>query len=208
MALVENSLLVEAVLTVETDRLGPIRAADFEEWEQDPDNPMELIAGWVVPMSPGSFRVGQSWSGLARALGPLVDEQGWCLALDARHRLPHPLETVVYPDLVIHCAADVEYVQGTETVSRVPEIVVELLSKETAARDRGPRGAKFLAYQASGVVEYYYGWPDGREASAFRREGEVFVPTAPDAEGYFESPLLHARLRLVPAAAQRQGGSR
>ena len=202
MAVVEKPLPSEAVLTLETDRVGPIRAADFEEWEQDPDNPMELIGGWVVPMSPGTFRAGRRLSGLDRALGPLVDERGWCLALDARHRLPDPRETVVFPDLVIHCVADVEYVPGTETVSRVPEIVVELLSKETAARDRAPRGAKFLAYQASGVVEYYYAWPDGREASAFCREGEVFVPIAPDGQGFFQSPLLGVRLRLVPAAVE------
>jgi Uma2 family endonuclease len=204
MAVVEKPLPVEPVLTLETDRLGPIGAAEFEKWKQDPDNPMELIGGWVVPMSPGTFRFGRRLSGLDRALGPLVDERGWCLALDARHRLPFPSETVVFPDLVIHCAGDVEYVPGTETVSRVPEIVVELLGKETAARDRAPRGAKFLAYQASGVAEYYYAWPDGREVSAFRRESGVFAPVEPDAQGFVESPLLRARLRLVPAAVERR----
>ena len=203
MALIEKSLPAEAVLTLETDRLGPIRAAEFEEWEQDLDHPMELIGGWVVPMSPGTFRVGQSLGELAEVLGPLVRQRGWRMALDARHRLPQPRETVVFPDLAIHCAADVEYVPGTETVSRVPEIVIELLGKETAARDRAPRGAKFLAYQASGVVEYYYAWPDGREASAFCREGGVFVPITPDGQGFFESPLLGVRLRLVPAAVER-----
>jgi Uma2 family endonuclease len=203
VAVIEKPLPADAVLTLETERVGPIRAADFEEWEQDPGNPMELVGGWVVPMSPGTFRVGRRLSGLDRALGPLVDERGWCLALDSRHRLPQPRETVVFPDLVIHCAPDVEYVPRTETVSRIPELVIELLGKETAARDQAPRGAKYLAYQMSGVAEYYYAWPDGREASGFRREGDLFVPIAPDAEGFFASPLLGARLRLAPAALKR-----
>lgn len=185
------------------DRPGPIRAADFEGWAQEPDNPVELVEGWVVPMSPGSFSTGELLVDLGIAWGPWVKERGWRIALDACHRLPVPANTVVFPDIAIHCVSTIEYLPGTHTVARVPELVVELLSEETAARDRFPNGAKFLAYQMAGVKEYYYAWPDGSEAAGFRLDGDRFVAIDPDADGFFASPLLEARLRLAPAALER-----
>jgi Uma2 family endonuclease len=194
-----------AVFGVVVDRIGPLRAAAFEAWEVDPDNPMELVEGWVVPMSPGDFVMGQRVPQLFAALASLVAERGWEMSTDARHRLPAPADTVVFPDLALHCTGDVELLGGTRTVARVPDLVIELLSPETAERDRAPHGAKFLAYQMCGVAEYYYAWPDGGEASGFRRQGGRFVAIEPDAEGFFHSPLLAARLRLVEAAVVAAG---
>lgn len=202
MAILEAQLPEDTVFGFQTSRHGPIAAADFEGWPLDPDNPMELLEGWVVPMSPGNLLTGRRSARLAAALLPLVDSRGWDLSQDARHRLPWPVNTVVYPNLVIHCVPEPEYLPGTETVGRVPELVIELLSKETAGRDRAPAGAKFLAYQKSGVREYYYAWPDGREAAGFALRDGIFVPLQPDPEGFFHSPLLAAGLRLVPAAVE------
>lgn len=199
MAIFEAALPEEAVYGFSTTRHGPIRAEDFESWPEDPDNPMELLEGWLLPMSPGTQATGRRSARLAAALLPLVDEHSWDLSQDARHRLPWPPNTVVYPDLVVHCVEEAPYLPGTETVGRVPELVIELLSPATAGRDRAPTGAKFLAYQQSGVREYYYAWPDGREAAGFRLEGGVFVPIEADAEGFFVSSLLGVRLRVVPA---------
>ena len=203
MAVADTVLPPDTLMGLHPERPGPVRATDFETWVQEPDRPVELIAGWVLPMSPGNYPTGRRTAHLAAALLPLVDARGWDLSQDARHVLPHPWDTVVFPDLVIHCMAEVEYALGTETVSRVPDLVIELLSKETAERDKAPRGAKFLAYQMSGVAEYYYCWPDGREAAGFRREGGVFVPVEADGEGFFRSALLGVGLRLVPAAVRR-----
>lgn len=183
----------------------PVSAADFEQWPQAPECPLELIAGWVVPTSPGEFITGETAVDLAAELRPLVKERGWRMSLDARHRLPWPADTVVFPDLAIHCTSTPNFVPGTKTVSRVPDLVIELLSEETAERNMAPRGAKFLAYQKCGVGEYFYAWPDGRDAAGFRREGEPLVPLEADAEGFFESTLLGARLRLAPAEVRRQG---
>lgn len=203
MAVAEKLLPPDTDLGLHPDRRGPVRAQDFEGWPQEPDNPMELIEGWVVPMSPGTLLTGQRLPSLWALLAPLVEERSWVMSLDARHRLPQPPDTVVYPDLVIHCTPEVGYLPGTETVDRVPELVIELLSEETVERDRGPRGAKFRAYEMSGVREYYYAWPDGREASGFRLEEGGFVEVPADGRGFFPSRLLDARLRLVPAALQR-----
>ncbi len=199
MAILESTLPEEAVFGFTTSRHGPIRAEDFETWPEDPDNPMELLEGWLLPMSPGTQSTGRRSAHLVALLWPLVKGRGWDLSQGARHRLPWPPNTVVYPDLVVHCVEEAPYLSGTETVGRVPELVIELLSPATAGRDRAPSGAKFLAYQQSGVREYYYAWPDGLEAAGFRLEGGVYLPLEPDAEGYFASPLLGVKLRLVPA---------
>ncbi len=133
-------------------------------------------------------------------LDPLAKSKGWCLTLDTRHRPPRPPQTVLFPDLAIHCVPDAEVQLDGETVVRTPELVIEILGEETAERDRAPRGAKFLAYQLSGVAEYFYAWPDGREASGFRLENGVYAPLKPDGQGFFASRVLGAGLRLVPAA--------
>jgi Uma2 family endonuclease len=203
MAIADQILPPDALFGLHPESPGPVRAADFDEWPQAPERPLELIAGWVVPMSPGDFYTGESAVDLAAVLRPLVQEHGWRMSLDARHRLPWPADTVVFPDLAIHCASAPDFVPGTRTVSRVPDLVIELLSRETAERDMAPHGAKYLAYQRCGVREYYYAWPDGRDAAGFRREGETLVPLERDAEGFFESALLAARVRLAPAGVRR-----
>lgn len=199
MAVLERFLDADSDLGVHPEFRGPVRAADFETWELDDENPMELLGGWVVPMTPGTYRTGQVLPDLYRVLFPLVRERGWSVTTDARHELPSPPESVFYPDLALHRAADVPLRFGTETVSRVPDLVIEILSKATVERDRAPRGAKFRSYELSGVQEYYYAWPDGKEASGFRLVDGLYVPIPADFEGFFASPLLGARLRLVPA---------
>lgn len=189
----------EAVFGLHGERGGPLRAADFERWEQTEESPLELIEGWVLSMTPGTHPTGKALIELISVLAPVVRAKGWTMSLDARHRLPRPLETVVFPDLAIHCAGEVSFVPGSETVSRVPDLVIELLGRETAQRDRAPHGAKFLTYQICGVQEYYYAWPDGRGAAGFHLHDGRFAPAPRDEEGFYHSPLLGMALRLCPA---------
>lgn len=198
----EPALPAEADLGVHPERRGPLQAADFERLPQEPEHPMELIAGWVVAMSPIGFSSGSLTRDLVLLLGPLAKEKGWSLTLDTRHRLARPQQTVVFPDLALHCVGDEEIKLANDTVTRTPELVIEILGEETAERDRAPRGAKFLAYQLCGVEEYFYAWPDGREASGFRLEKGAYVALEHDSEGFFASRVLGARLRLVPAALE------
>lgn len=208
MAIADQLLPSDTVFGFRTERQGPIAAIDFESWEQDPDNPMELLEGWVMPMSPGTFPVGRLLSDLVATLAPVVNARGWQMSLDARHRLPQPSQSVVFPDIAIHCTGEIDYIPATDTVACVPDLVIEVLGKETAERDRGPSGAKFRAYQASGVREYFYTWADGREASGFRLEGGAFVPCERDGEGFFSSAILGSWLRLVPAELKEQRSGR
>lgn len=200
MALAETTLPADADMGLHPERPGPMRAADFERWRQDPEHPVELISGWVVPMSPVNFSSGRAVKKLTVLLDPVVEERGGFLALDSRHRLPQPPHTVVFPDLAVHCVPERELLAGSETIARVPELVIEILGEETAERDRAPRGAKLLAYQLSGVSEYFSAWPDGREAAAFRLEAGRYQPLEADGEGFFASRVLGTALRLVPAS--------
>ena len=181
---------------------GLTRAAEFEEWDQEDDNPVELIDGWVLPMSPGSMKAGKAMGELYRALSPTVKTRNWYMTQDGRHRLPQPPNTVVFPDIAIHAVVEPAYLPGTESTGRVPELVIEILGQKSFERDMGPSGAKFLAYQMSGVREYYYTWPDGRDASGFALQDGLFVPLQLDSNGYFRSAFLGCSLRLVEAAVR------
>jgi Uma2 family endonuclease len=198
-----STLPAEAEFGLQVDRVGPIRAEEFESWEQSDDNPLELIAGWVLPMSPQSHPTGSSLIQLIVVLEPVVRAKGWTMSLDDRHRLPRPPRTVLYPDLGIYRTPELTLVPGTQTIARVPDLIVELLGRETARRDQAPHGAKFLTYQMCGVQEYYYGWPDGREAAGFHLRDGRYVAAPRDADGFFDSPFLAAALRLVPAALRQ-----
>lgn len=200
MVVAATTLPADAELGLHPERLGPVQAADFELLPQEPEHPMELIGGWVVAMSPIGLSSGFTLGDLAEVLNAHVRNLGWALAVDSRHRLARPRQSVVFPDLAVHCVTRERLLSGGDTVTRTPDLVIEILGEETAERDRAPRGAKFLAYQLSGVREYLYAWPDGREAAGCRLEGDTYVPIEPDADGFFPSRVLGASLRLVPAA--------
>lgn len=205
MAIAET-ILAEAVLPPDADlgirpqRLGPVQAADFEHWPQEPEHPMELIGGWVVAMSPIGFSAGSLLTDLTGLLGSFAKSNEWCLVVDTRHRPPRPPQTVIFPDLALHCVRREGVQVAGDTILRTPDLVIEILGEETAERDRAPRGAKFLAYEMIGVEEYYYAWPDGREAAGFHLEDGVYAPIEADGEGFFPSRVLGTGLRLVPAA--------
>lgn len=208
MSAAADLLPADAVFSFVTERPGPVRAEEFEAWPQEPDAPVELVEGWVMPMTPGTYDTGRASRDLLVLLAGIAAAKGWELIPDARHRLPAPAHTVVFPDLALHCVAEPGLVPGTRTVARVPDLVIEILGDETARRDVGPDGVKFLAYQMSGVREYFYCWPDGQDAAAFWLENGVFVPIRDDADGFFASAILGTGLRLVPARARRPSAPR
>ena len=181
---------------------GPVRAEDFESWGEDEDNPRELIGGWVLPMAPIEGDAGRSTVRLSSLLFSIATARGWDLLPDSRHRFPRPADTVLYPDLALHCLPRAGFLPGTKTIGRVPDLIIEVLARRTFERDMGPHGAKFLAYQMSGVKEYYYTWPDGKDASGFVLKKGVFLPLRRDSRGFFPSAILGCGLRLVDAATR------
>jgi Uma2 family endonuclease len=60
-----------------------------------------------------------------------------------------------------------------------PTLVIEALSPRTAHLDSGP---KFTAYEEHGVAEYWILDPDHLAHQFYRREGEMLVPFAEEAD--------------------------
>src|ERR1700730_7757209 len=69
-------LPAEAVFGMRVDRLGPIRAEEFEKWSLGEEDPVELIEGWLLPMTPGTYSTGNALGQLFSVLAPLVRERG------------------------------------------------------------------------------------------------------------------------------------
>ncbi|MBI4568210.1 MAG: Uma2 family endonuclease [Planctomycetes bacterium] len=199
-------VLLDADFGVSLRSQGPVFSEEFEAWNLDDENPRELIHGWVVPMPPVDVLSSHTSFSLASLLKSRLPSYDWTVLPDARHRLPAPPNTVVFPDIAVHAApfARLPLAPHSSTALRAPDIVFEFLSRATYKRDVAPMGVKFLAYQMSGVKEYYYAWPDGSDAAGFVLSVDgLYRPAERDAKGFFLSPLLGCRLTMAPAAVRR-----
>jgi Uma2 family endonuclease len=76
------------------------------------------------------------------------------------------------PDLVF-VRAERSGIISDRGIEAAPDLVVEVLSPSTAARDRTLKRARYLHY---GVPEYWVVDPDAREILVFRAEGDPELP--------------------------------
>lgn len=131
----------------------PDGAWTYDDYARLPDNGFryEVIDG-VLVMSP------------APLLGHQLISAALMSALRA-HVRRHRLGIVV--------AAPVDVQVGDRATPVQPDIVVEILSRSTAARDRG---LKFDLYAASGVREYWLVDPDDRTLEVFVLRGQAYAP--------------------------------
>lgn len=107
-------------------------------------------------------------------------------------RLPAPLHRAREPDLLFVAREHVDRLTETH-LDAAADLVVEIVSPESAARDRGE---KLAEHEAAGVREYGLIDPELLVAEVYRlgsggRYQAVFASTA----GVIESPLL-AGLRI------------
>lgn len=96
----------DADLGIRPERPGPVQAAFFERLPQNPEHPMELISGWILPLTPTGFSTGCLLSDLLVTLNPFTKSRGWCLTPNTRHRLIRPPQSIVFPSVSVHCAGD------------------------------------------------------------------------------------------------------
>lgn len=80
--------------------------------------------------------------------------------------------TPVQPDLVF-VSRERRQIVGRERIEGAPDLVVEILSASTAARDRG---LKFELYAASGVREYWMVDPDELTLEVYVLRGRAYAP--------------------------------
>jgi Uma2 family endonuclease len=143
---------------------------DYQQWEGD--ERYELIDGEAYAMSPAPSRRHQDVVfGLARQLADAL-EGGPCRVYLAPFdvRLPRATEadaeidTVVQPDISVICD---EKKLDDAGCRGAPDVIVEVISPATAARDRI---LKRDLYQLHGVGEYWLIDPEKRSLTIYRRE--------------------------------------
>jgi Uma2 family endonuclease len=167
----------------------PHTYGDLRRW--DGDTRWEIIEGQAYAMT------GPSWQHQAVAAGLAAQLLTWfrghgCRVLPAPLdvRLPHgdeaddAIETVVQPDISVVCDVGKLDARGCRGA---PDLVIEILSPSTAARDHLTKRA---LYERHGVREYWIVHPIDRIVTIHRRSSE----------GGFEAPeLVEARGVLATA---------
>jgi Uma2 family endonuclease len=174
---------------------APVTFEEFLAWA-DEDTWAEWVDGEVVPMAPSNIEhldlVGFLYELIggyvrARQLGR-VFVAGLLMRLAAR---PSGRE----PDVTFVSAAHADRVKATY-LDGPADLVVEVVSPESAARDRGE---KLLEYEAAGIPEYWLVDPLRRDARFYQLgEGGRYHPAPLDADGWYRSAILPGfRLRAA-----------
>jgi len=170
---------------------------EFLQW-LDEDTWAEWKGGEVIVLSPAS----RSHQQLVHFLANLLDE--WAQRTDGGTVLfaPFPLKLhlpdgnirVREPDILFVSKQNAARLQETFAESPI-ELVIEVTSEESRARDRSE---KFAEYEAAGIGEYWIIDPDNQLAEFYQLQPEGrFALALPDAEGIYESSCLPGfRLRV------------
>ncbi len=160
---------------------------EFLAWV-DEDVWAEWVNGEVVVMSPAS----NLHQALVLFLAALM--QHWAEAHDLGVvrtepfliKLPKPLPARA-PDIIFIAKENLHRIT-TNFFDGAPDIVVEVISPESRARDRGE---KFYEYEQAGVKEYWLIDPDRKQAEFYRRgEDGIFRLVAVSEREVFRSEVL------------------
>ena len=173
---------------------SPVSWEEFLAWTGD-ENRAEWVDGEIVPMSPNSVEH-QLLSGiLYRLLVYFVETRqlGQVLYAPILMRLP-TRPSGREPDLLFVATAHLDRLRETY-VDGPADLVVEIVSPESDARDRGD---KFLEYEAGGIPEYWLIDPLRQQAAFYqlRADGRYHLGLT-DPEGVYRSAVLPGfRLRV------------
>jgi Uma2 family endonuclease len=139
---------------------------DYKLWE----GRWELIQGTAYAMSPAPSIAHQAVSSkIARQLDEALDHCPECRALlPVDWRISD--DTVVQPDNLVICHP----VEGAY-ITRAPELIFEILSKSTAAKDQH---AKFTIYETEGVRYYVTVNVDDRICKVFHLHEGRYIKLA------------------------------
>jgi Uma2 family endonuclease len=120
---------------------------------------------------------------VATVVGPFVRDLGLGECFGSSQGFDLPSGDTVAPDFSFVSAARWQRLPPPEHgrfLRVVPDLVVEILSPSTAARDRGD---KKDVYERNGVREYWIIDPGARQLVVFAREGDRFGAGVTLAEG-------------------------
>ena len=157
---------------------------EFLAWEASETTKHEFVDGRLYAMAGASRAHGTIALNLAALVRPAIRKTG-CRAYIADMKVVPPAHrSVRYPDLVLTCD---ERDLADEQITRYPKLIVEVLSRSTAAVDRGE---KFEEYRRIPTLEEYAVVDSTQvQVEMWRRRGDgwAFREYGPGATFRFES---------------------
>ena len=149
--------------------IQPMTAAEYLEWERTQTDKHEYHLGEVFAMAGGSPRHNFLSAAIGAELRAAVRGKD-CHVFSSDQRISaKPGERYVYPDAVVACGG-AQMEPGTSDVLANPRVVVEELSRSTAAYDRGD---KWESYQRlPSLTDYLLVSQGARQIEHFQRESD------------------------------------
>lgn len=163
-----------------TPPAGELSFEEFLAWCNE-DTRAEWVDGKVVVLTPTSLKHQEIKKFLCFLLDGFVRSSGLGRVVDAPFlvRLPEPLRRGREPDILFVKAERLHLFKETY-LDGAPDLVVEITSPESVARDRGE---KYAEYEAAGVSEYWLVDPDHRQIEFYRlgpdRRYHLLTPDPP-----------------------------
>jgi len=162
----------------------------YEEFlERIDENPhVEWVDGEIIEMSPISER----HEDLSGFLKPLVRHFAEAYNLGVVRGEPFQMKPALSlpgraPDFFFVATAHLDRLRSTY-LEGPADLVVEIISPESRARDRGD---KFFEYEAAGIPEYWLLDPIREQAEFYQLDpGGIYRPAVLDAQGRYQSVVL------------------
>ncbi|MEW6172707.1 MAG: Uma2 family endonuclease [Bacillota bacterium] len=181
----------EATVQYEIPRAAPAGRMSFEEFLAwgDEDTWAEWVDGDVVVLTPANLKHQDVSLFLAGLLSEFAvfRKLGKVMIAPFLVRLPEPLRRGREPDILYISNERVSLLKETYC-DGAPDLIVEVTSPESLARDRGE---KYVEYEAAGVREYWLVDPDRRQAEFYRLgENRRYRSVPADERGVFKSEVL------------------
>jgi Uma2 family endonuclease len=165
----------------------PVSFEEFLRWS-DEDTLAEWVEGAVVPMSPSNLEHQDLLGFLYELIKTFVRARQFGTVIFAPFVMRLPSRpSGREPDLLFVAPTHAERLRETY-LDGPADLVVEIISPESEARDRGE---KFVEYEAAGIPEYWLIDPLRRDALFFQigPDGR-FRRAALDPDGFYRSEVL------------------
>jgi Uma2 family endonuclease len=173
----------------------PVSFEAFLRWA-DEDTLAEWVDGEIVPMSPSNLEHQYLLDFLNDLIKTFVRARQLGMVIFAPFLMRLPTRpSGRQPDLLFVAADHAERLRETY-LDGPADLVVEIISPESEARDRGE---KFVEYEAAGIPEYWLIDPLRRDALFFQigPDGR-YRRAALDPDGFYRSEVLSGfRLRVA-----------
>jgi Uma2 family endonuclease len=156
---------------------------EFLNW-CDEDTLAEWVDGEIIMVLPASVHHQRLADFLVKCLGIYVEQRDLGVVLSApfQMKLEHGRE----PDLLFIAKEHLDRLRDNY-LDGPADLVVEIVSPESAARDRGE---KFYEYEAGGVGEYWLIDPLRQRAEFYQLEEGRYTLVQPDAGGVYHSAVV------------------